>query len=107
MPTFKESGRKIWMLNDFKLGEYLFDVDIDGAKPHYHKRAIELYYVLEGEGTIRLDGQEHAIRKGSVVQIPPGVLHSGTGRMRVPVVAIPNVKDDIFYPEQTEAEEKN
>ena len=77
-------------------------VDIDGAKPHYHKRAIELYYVLEGEGTIRLDGQEHAIRKGSVVQIPPGVIHSGTGRMRVLVVAIPNVKDDMFYPEQDE-----
>ncbi|MEA3226167.1 MAG: cupin domain-containing protein [Planctomycetota bacterium] len=78
-------------------------VDIDGAKPHYHKRAIELYYVLEGEGTIRLEGQEHAIRKGSVVQIPPGVVHSGTGRMRVLVVAIPNVKDDMFYPEQDQS----
>ena len=27
VPIFKESGRKIWMLHDFKLGEYLFDVD--------------------------------------------------------------------------------
>ena len=80
-------------------------VDIDGAKPHYHKRAIELYYVLEGEGTIRLDGQECAIHKGSVVQIPPGVIHSGTGKMRVLVVAIPNVKDDMFYPEQNDTEE--
>ena len=27
VPTFKESGRKIWMLRDFKLGEYMFDID--------------------------------------------------------------------------------
>jgi len=27
VPIFKESGRKIWMLHDFKLGEYLFDID--------------------------------------------------------------------------------
>ena len=27
-------------------------VDIDGAKLHYHKRSTELYYVLEGGGTI-------------------------------------------------------
>lgn len=31
-------------------------VDIDGAKPHYHKVATELYYVLEGEGAVILDG---------------------------------------------------
>ena len=31
-------------------------VDIDGAKLHYHKRATELYYVLDGEGMVLLPG---------------------------------------------------
>ena len=32
-------------------------VDIDGAKPHYHKIATELYYVHDGEGSVMLDGE--------------------------------------------------
>ena len=39
-------------------------VDIDGAEPHYHKVATELYYVLDGNGTVTLDGVEH--------EVPPG-----------------------------------
>src|SRR5262249_61743688 len=75
-------------------------VDIDGAKEHYHKRAIELYYVLEGEGVVRLDGVEHPVRKGSMVHIPPGVVHGATGRMRVLVVGIPDISDDdLFFPD--------
>ncbi len=75
-------------------------VDIDGAKEHYHKRGTELYYVLEGEGVVRLDGVEHPVRKGSLVHIPPGVVHGAKGRMRVLVVGIPSIcEDDVFYPE--------
>jgi mannose-6-phosphate isomerase-like protein (cupin superfamily) len=72
-------------------------VDIDGAKLHYHKVATELYYVLEGEGTVNLDGDEHAVRKGSLVHIPPGVVHGATGRMRVLVVGIPDISDGDYF----------
>jgi len=75
-------------------------VDIDGAKPHFHKVATEIYYVLEGEGTVTLDGVEHPVRKGSVVQIPPGVVHAADGRVRVLVVGIPHMaEDDLYFPE--------
>lgn len=75
-------------------------VDIDGAKAHYHKVATELYYVLEGEGTVRLDGVEHSVEKGSVVHIPPGVVHGARGKMRVLVVGIPDMsEEDLFFPE--------
>lgn len=74
-------------------------VDIDGARLHYHRRGTEIYYVLEGEGTISLDGVEHAIRKGSLVHIPPGVVHGAKGRMRVLVVGIPDIsEEDLFFP---------
>lgn len=74
-------------------------VDIDGAREHYHKRATELYYVLDGEGSVLLDGVEHPVRKGSIVHIPPGVVHGAKGRMRVLVVGIPDISDeDLFFP---------
>ncbi|NWF82292.1 MAG: cupin domain-containing protein [Bryobacteraceae bacterium] len=75
-------------------------VDIDGAKLHYHKRGTELYYVLDGEGSVMLDGVPHPVRKGSLVHIPPGVIHGAVGRMRVLVVGIPDIaEDDLFFPE--------
>src|SRR5262245_46597513 len=76
-------------------------VDIDGAREHYHKQATELYYVLEGEGLVVLDGIEHAVHKGSLVHIPPGVVHGAKGRMRVLVVGIPDISEgDLFFPLQ-------
>ena len=72
-------------------------VDIDGAKLHYHKVATELYYVLEGEGTVSLDGTDHEVRRGSLVHIPPGVVHGATGKMRVLVVGIPDIADGDYF----------
>lgn len=72
-------------------------VDIDGAKLHYHKRSTELYYVLEGSGSVVLDGVEQPVSKGSLVHIPPGVVHGAKGRMRVLVVGIPDIAEDDYY----------
>ena len=72
-------------------------VDIEGGQPHFHKVATELYYVLEGSGTVTLDGVEHVVGKGSLVHIPPGVVHSAAGRMRVLVVGIPDISDDDYF----------
>jgi quercetin dioxygenase-like cupin family protein len=72
-------------------------VDIDGAKPHFHKVATELYYVLEGNGSVILDGTKHEVRKGSLVHIPPGLVHSAVGRMRVLVVGIPDIGEADYF----------
>lgn len=72
-------------------------VDIDGAKLHYHKRSTELYYVLEGSGSVVLDGVEQPVSKGSLVHIPPGVVHGAKGRMRVLVVGIPDIAEDDYF----------
>jgi quercetin dioxygenase-like cupin family protein len=79
-------------------------VDIEGAKEHFHKRGTELYYVLDGEGSVVLDGVDHPVKKGSLVHIPPGVVHGARGRMRVLVVGIPDISDDdLFFPEVVES----
>jgi quercetin dioxygenase-like cupin family protein len=85
---------------DSSVTAWVHAVDIDGARQHYHKRATELYYVLEGAGVVLLDGVEHPVRKGSLVHIPPGVVHGAIGRMRVLVVGIPDISDDdLFFPD--------
>jgi mannose-6-phosphate isomerase-like protein (cupin superfamily) len=72
-------------------------VDIDGARLHYHKRSTELYYVLEGSGSVSLDGVEHPVSKGSIVHIPPGVIHGARGRMRVLVIGVPDIAEDDYF----------
>lgn len=56
---------------------------------HYHKRMTELYYVLEGEGHIELDGQIHPLSPGTAVLIKPGCRHRAVGKflkiLNVPV----------------------
>jgi hypothetical protein len=59
------------------------------------------YNVLEGEGLVVLDGVEQVVRKGSLVHIPPGVVHGAKGLMRVLVVGIPDIAAaDLFFPEE-------
>ncbi len=76
---------------------WIHAVDIDGARLHYHKRATELYYVLEGGGTILLDGAKHPVSKGSLVHIPPGIVHGAVGRMRVLVIGVPDIAEDDYF----------
>ena len=85
---------------DENVAAWVHAVDIDGAKEHYPRRATELYYVLEGQGSVVLDGVEQPVRAGSLVHIPPLVVHGARGRMRVLVVGIPDISDeDLFFPD--------
>jgi quercetin dioxygenase-like cupin family protein len=45
---------------------------------------------------------EHPVRKGSIVHIPPGVVHGARGRVKVLVVGIPDIaEDDLFFAEDS------
>ena len=76
-------------------------VDIQDAKLHYHKRSTEIYYVLDGGGTLMLDGVAHEVKKGSLAHIPSGVVHGARGRMRVLVVGIPDIANDDYFEAET------
>jgi mannose-6-phosphate isomerase-like protein (cupin superfamily) len=46
--------------------------------PHYHVEAEEIYYVLSGEGLIRVGGETRAVGPGDAIAIPPGMPHQMT-----------------------------
>ncbi len=64
------------------------------ARGHYHKRMTELYYFLEGEGEMELDGVCHPVGPGSAVLIKPGCRHRAIGEMKFINVPIPAFDPD-------------
>src|SRR5947209_5711816 len=55
-------------------------VTIDHARLHYHEKTDEIYYVIDGEGTMVLDDEVIHLRNGVVVYVPRGVRHTAIGR---------------------------
>ncbi len=45
---------------------------------HYHRQAEEIYYLLAGQGLMRLGDQTRPVGPGDAVAIPPGALHQIT-----------------------------
>lgn len=54
----------------------------DSTLPHV-LRSTEVYYVIEGEGMMSIDGEEARVSPGDTVYIPPGarqhIANTGTG----------------------------
>ncbi|WP_206170984.1 cupin domain-containing protein [Phragmitibacter flavus] len=48
-----------------------------GAKTdrHYHKASEEIYFLLEGRGTMEIDGEVRVVGPGDAVLIPAGAWH--------------------------------
>jgi mannose-6-phosphate isomerase-like protein (cupin superfamily) len=43
---------------------------------HYHKRSEEFYFILEGAGTVEINGQTREVAPGDAVLIPRGAWHT-------------------------------
>ncbi len=67
---------------------HITDISLD-ARIHYHKRLTEIYYILEGEGAMELDGERHAVRSGDAILIKPGCRHRAVGQLRALIVPVP------------------
>ena len=63
------------------------------AKAHYHKTLTEVYYILDGEGQVELDGALHPVKQGMAVMIRPGTRHRavvGEMPMRILNIVVPS-----------------
>ena len=68
---------------------HLVDIEED-AKTHYHKKMHEMYFVLEGEGFIELDGEKIPVKPNSAVFIKPGCRHRAIGKLKIVNVPVPS-----------------
>ncbi len=59
----------------------LADATVPVGQPterHYHKLSEEFYFILEGQGTMAIDGEERPVLPGDAILIPPGAWHQIT-----------------------------
>jgi mannose-6-phosphate isomerase-like protein (cupin superfamily) len=72
---------------------------IQDSVRHYHRECTEVYLVLEGEGTMELNGDTVEVGPGTVVYIEPGTRHrlwSAEG-VRTVVFGVPALKPEDEY----------
>jgi mannose-6-phosphate isomerase-like protein (cupin superfamily) len=58
---------------DFRISHYQ---PMAWVEDHVHATQEQVYFVLDGEGLLTLDGVEHHLGRHEYVWIPPGVRHS-------------------------------
>jgi mannose-6-phosphate isomerase-like protein (cupin superfamily) len=51
-------------------------VEVSMGTTHYHEGYDEVYYVLDGRGSLNIDGEIYSLRPGAVAVIPRGIPHS-------------------------------
>ena len=68
---------------------------------HHHKVSEEIYYLVEGTGTMELDGAVAEVAAGDAILIPPGAWHqitaSGDGPVRLLCTCSPPCASDDTY----------
>ena len=48
------------------------------TQEHYHRVTEEIYYITQGRGLMRIEGEEREVQVGDAVAIPPGQRHKIT-----------------------------
>jgi len=94
--TMEGSGEATWRLARKALAETAFGFNLveigPGGQVPEHDEAgggqHELYVVLEGEGTLRLDGEDHPAPAGTFASISPPVKRTILNRSDAPVTAL-------------------
>ena len=74
------------------------------SQEHFHTEAEEVYFVIEGQGGIRVDGETRSIGPGDVVVITPGERHKvwqeGEGDLVLLVSCVPAYTvDEVVFTE--------
>ena len=70
---------------DSELGARHVDLHVNVLRPdvargpyHRHSNSENAYYILSGQVSVLIEGDEHRLGTGDAVLIPPGVAHSVT-----------------------------
>jgi len=74
------------------------------TRAHYHPKAEEIYYILRGQGRMKMSGKERRVGPGDAVAIPAGTDHKifqeGPGELVFLCCCAPGYEpDDVVFTE--------
>lgn len=73
----------------------------DATERHYHKKSEEIYFILEGCGTMELEGELRKVGPGDAILIPPSAWHQitadGEGGLRFLCCCAPPYSHEDTY----------
>jgi mannose-6-phosphate isomerase-like protein (cupin superfamily) len=72
------------------------EISVD-SRVHYHKHMTEMYFILEGEGSLELDGESLPVKPQDVIMIQPGCRHRARGKLKIINIAIPSFDPSDEY----------
>ena len=58
------------------------------SEAHYHRQIEEVYYILSGEGEIRIDSYKEKVRAGHAIYIPNGKTHTIKNTYKEPLIIL-------------------
>jgi mannose-6-phosphate isomerase-like protein (cupin superfamily) len=65
---------------------------------HYHERARQFFYILEGEGTMNFENEEVILQKGQGLEISPMIKHqfknNSNADVHFLVISVPSTRGD-------------
>ena len=72
---------------------------------HSHRGNEEMFFILEGEGSVRIDGAVHKVRKGDFISLPPGrdsahqIVNDSKAPLRYLAVSTMSLPEIVEYPD--------
>ncbi|NOZ27315.1 MAG: cupin domain-containing protein [Chloroflexi bacterium] len=87
----EQNGRKPYPIEGYEVPVRHFVVRVTTPEnpfpPHKHEQG-ELWYIIEGQAVLTLDGREHAVEGGDLVVLEPWVEHGLRTEGRVTWICI-------------------
>jgi mannose-6-phosphate isomerase-like protein (cupin superfamily) len=83
------AGYEFQPLKDPDFAVHLLEVHTGHDTFMISKALTRIYYVIEGSGVFTIDNQNYDVSPGLVVEVPPDVEYSYSGRMKILLVSHP------------------
>jgi len=90
-PNFSQKGLAGYHFKIKNRDVEVYFVDVTQGHEAYFisKKCTHIYYVIEGEGSFDINGAKHEVKPGMLVEVPPNVEYTYSGKMKLLLVMNP------------------
>lgn len=90
-PSFSQVGLQGYHFPTKNSNVEIYLVDVKQGHNTYiiSKKCMHIYYVIQGDGFFDIDGLKHEVKPGILVEVPPNVEYTYSGRMKLLLIMNP------------------